>query len=205
MIPQEDINESLAIELVYKDYTKFSLANILVEVQPGSLVLRSTLASFDYKIQDIALGVLTALKGAEVTSLGLNLYTDIYFDDLDDWHKLGDLVTPKHVWQQAMPESDAAGMANVQMQISKPKGEVGVYNFTINWLDQAKLTRFSLNNHFDTKHHDSSRKALIQKTKSQQTHVFDPIAIVSAYWQQSLDCQEHLVTSLLSQARQETA
>lgn len=205
MIPQEDINESLAIELVYKELTKFSLANVYVEVQPTTLVLRSTLASFDYKIQDIAVGVLTALKSAGVTALGLNLYTDIYFDDLEAWHKFGDLVTPKQIWQQAMPESEAVGMANIQMQINKPKGENGVYNFTIGWLDQVKLTRFSLNNHFDSKRYESVRKAPVPKAKSQQAHAFDPIAIITAYWQQSLDFQEHLVTSLMSQARQETA
>ncbi|WP_256831746.1 hypothetical protein [Pseudomonas sp. Pse1] len=202
MIPQEDIDESLAIELVYKELTKFSLANIFVEIQPGTLVLRSNHESFDYKIQDIALGILAALKGAGVTALGLNLYSDIYFKSLDAWHKIGDLITPKSVWHEAMPESGNAGMASVQMQLNKPSGEVGVYNFTVGWLDQPQTTRFSLNNHFDSKPIENNRRPP-SKNKGSDIHAFDPIAIVSAYWQQSLEYQAHLVDSILSQAWKE--
>jgi hypothetical protein len=202
MIPQEDIDESLAIELVYKELTKFSLANIHVEVQPGTLILRSAHESFDYKIQDLALGVLSAWKSSDITAIGLNIYTDVSFDSLEAWHKVGDLIAPKSVWQKAMPDSPSAGMANLQVQIEKPKGELGVYNFTAGWLAKPKVTRFSLNNHFDSKPHVNFREPA-SKTKNSVSHPFDPIAIVSACWEQSLECHEHIIKSVLSQAWQE--
>lgn len=198
MIPQEDIDENLAIELVYKDLTKFSLANIYVEIQPSTLILRSDHPSFDYRIHDLALSILSALKDCKVRALGLNLYTDVYFDSLDYWHSVGDLITPKDIWYKAIPESEKIGMANVQMQIKKPEGEQGLYNFTVGWLETPKAIRFSINNHYDDKQPAAS------KQKNLRSGSFDPIAIVTACWQQTLDFHEHLIHSLLSQAKLET-
>ena len=202
MIPQEDIDENLAIELVYKELTKFSLANVFVEIQEGMIVLRSDHPSFDYKIHDLALGILSSVKKSEVTALGINLYTDVFFEDADFWHKVGHRLAPKDIWLQAAPDSERVGMANLQMQINKPAGEPGVYNFTVGWLDKPKAIRFSLNNHFDSKHH-SGYVASTSMYKKAGSPVFDPIAIISAYWQQTLDFQSHVVNSLLAQVRQE--
>lgn len=199
MIPQEDIDENLAIELVYKDLTKFSLANIHVEIQCATLILRSDHSSFDYRIHDLAISILSVLKSHEVRAVGLNLYTDVYFNSLDGWHSVGDLITPKEVWLEAIPDSERVGMANIKMQIMKAKGERGVYNFTVGWLDTPKAIRFSINNHYD-----SNQLSSASKHKSSRSGVFDPAAIVSACWQQTLDFHEHLVSSLLSQAKQET-
>lgn len=198
MIPQEDIDENLAIELVYKDLTKFSLANIHVEIQCNTLILRSDHISFDYRIHDLALSILAALKEDKVRAVGLNLYTDVYFDSLDYWHGVGDLITPKSVWLKAIPESERVGMINVQMQIIKPKGQQGLYNFTVGWPEAHKLIRFSINNHYDTKQESSA-----VRNKSGRSVAFDPIAIVTAYWQETLDFHEHLILSLLSQAKLE--
>lgn len=198
MIPQEDIDENLAIELVYKDLTKFSLANIQVEIQCTTLILRSDHPSFDYRIHDLALSILSALKDNKVRAVGLNQYADVHFDSLDSWHSVGNLITPKDVWFSAMPDSERIGMANVQMQIMKPKGEQGLYNVTVGWLETPKAIRFSINNHYDSKQSYSS-----VKQKAGRSGAFDPIAIITACWQQTLDFHEHLILSLLSQAKLE--
>lgn len=201
LIPQEDLDENLAIELVYKELTKFSIANISIEIQQGILVLRSDHASFDYRVHDLAFGILAILKDVECSALGINIYTDLLFESSDFWHKIGDLIAPKPIWKNAFPESPRIGMANVQMQLNKPEREFGVYNFTVSWLETPNAIRFSLNNHFDNK----VRKFIAASPDRKQALVkdFDPLSIVSVHWEQSLKFHEQIVSSILAQAEEE--
>lgn len=198
MIPQEDINETLTIELVYKEITRFSVANVVVEVKPDMVVFRSAQASYDYLIHDLALGVLTSIKSANVTAVGLNVWQDIVIRDDKLWHKFGDVLAPKAFWNIAVPESGRAGLVTLQMQIRKPDGEPGIYNFTVQISELTNGMRWSLNNHFDNDKYKGVDRSLFKKKQGAKSD-FDPVAIVSACWQQTLDCHRSAIGSLLSQ------
>lgn len=199
MIPQEDIDENLTIELVYKDITKFSVANVLIEVRADMVILRSAQASFDYKIHDLAIGILSSFKGADVRAVGLNIHHDLVVKTEELWHGFGDMLAPKKMWHAASPESPRVGMVSMQMQLNKPEGAPGIYNFSVGLTDAARGVRVQLNNHFDNDRFkgDVSKAA---KKKGLGASGFEPVAIVSAYWQQTLDYHSAVTESLFTQA-----
>ena len=198
MIPQEDIDETLTIELVYKEITRFSVANIVVEIRPDTVVFRSAQSSFDYLIHDLALGVLTSIKSANVTAVGLNVWEDVVIRDDKLWHKFGDVLAPKTFWNVAVPESGRAGLVTLQMQLRKPDGDPGVYNFTVQISELANGMRWSLNNHFDNDKYKGVDRSPYKKKAGVKSD-FDPVAVVSAYWQQTIECHGDVIASLLSQ------
>ncbi|MGU9808437.1 hypothetical protein [Pseudomonas sp. LF052] len=198
MIPQEDIDETLTIELVYKEVTRFSVANVIVEIRPDVVVLRSTQSSFDYLVHDLAVGVLTSIKSAGVTAVGLNIWQDVVIRDNKLWHQFGDMLAPKEFWSVAVPESGRAGLVNLQMQINKPDGDPGVYNFSVQISELANGMRWSLNNHFDNDKYKGVDRSPYKKKAGVKSD-FDPVAVVSAYWQQTIECHSDVIASLLSQ------
>jgi hypothetical protein len=199
MLPQEDIDESLSIELVYKDITKFSVAGIVVEVRADMLILRSEQVSFDYMLHDLALGVITSVKHANITAVGLNVFDDIVISDDKLWHKFGDVLAPKEIWNVAVPNSGRAGLVNMQMQLRKPVGEPGVYNFTVQLTDRANGMRLSLNHHFD-----NDKFKGVEHFSYKKKSGLDALAVVSACWQETLDCHRNAIDSLLLQVARES-
>lgn len=199
MIPQEDIDENLTIELVYKDITKFSIANVVVEIRADMVILRSNQASFDYKIHDLAIGILSNLKAARVKAVGLNVYHDLVVGTEELWHSFGDMLAPKSMWLAASPESPRVGMASMQMQLNKPEGAPGIYNFSLGLTDMTRGVRVQINNHFDDNRFKGDVSKPIKK-KGLGVSGFEPLAIVSAYWQQTLDYHYAVTESLFTQA-----
>lgn len=197
LIPQEDLTDVLEVDLVYSDMTKFTLGNITIEIFPGKIVLRSGIESLDYRIHDLALGILTAHKGAAVSAIGFNIFNDWFFDDAGLWHKVGDLLAPKQPWLSAVPDSPKAGLAKMQMQVTKPDGVPGIYNIGVSWLEEKQWIRFSLNDHYDeSRTSDKFKSPYLKKSKG-----FDAASVLTAFWQHTLDFQKQVVKSLVEQAR----
>ncbi|MFG0394736.1 hypothetical protein ACF8LH_13130 [Pseudomonas sp. zbq_4] len=200
LIPQEDVNENLDVDIVYSEMTKFTIADIIIEVHSNKLVLRSGLESLDYRIHDLALGVLSILKKPGITALGINAYNDWYFEDIGLWHKIGDLLAPKNAWLEAVPDSPRAGLAKLQMQVRKQEGQPGIYNFGVSWLEENQWLRFTINDHYDQA--QVAKNPPAPHKKGSKAAVFDPAAIISSFWQYTLDFQKHVVGRLIQQAKE---
>ncbi|WP_122549826.1 hypothetical protein [Pseudomonas viridiflava] len=204
MIPQEDVDDNLSIDIVYKEATRFSLASIVVEILVDRVILRSYLSSFDYKIHDLAVGILSlpAFKNTKVSGVGLNVFHDVSVTDDEVFHRLGDRLAPKDIWLNSMPDIDRAGLWQLQVQLVKASNVPGVYNFTAVRSEIKNGLRFSLNNHFDDVNFRGELKKSPTK-KPKGSHVFDAVALVSAYWQETLDVHVHVIDSLLNNIAQE--
>lgn len=202
LLPSEDIISNLAIEIVYKDLTRFTLPNITVEIQPDRLTLRSGIESLDFMIVDLAVGVLSLNKKLNVTAVGLNLREDYYFEDSRHWNNIGDILAPKDIWYEISPDSAKAGLTNLSMQVRRPVGERGVFNFSVSWLERRGWTRFQTNLHYASSQSViDSEGRLLPKGKFKQG--FDPLRIVSECWPDSRDFQKRAVDSLLRKAQGE--
>lgn len=201
LIPQEDVTDSLEIDVVYSELTKFTLGNIGVEITQNKMVLRSSLESHDVRIHDLALSVLALVRDAEVSALGLNVYNDWYFHDVDDWHRVGDMLAPKQPWLNVYPASPRVGLAKMQMQVKKPEGMPGVFNLGVSWLDEKKWIRFSVNDHYDGNYLGSSSAHHVGGT-FQKSKKFDPVTIISTFWMDTLRLQRDIAAQIVEQARE---
>jgi hypothetical protein len=201
LLPQEDAAENLAIEIVYKDLTRFTLPNISIEIQPTRMVLRSDNESLDFMIVDLAVGLLTIQSKIEVTAIGLNLYEDYKFEDADVWNGVGDMLAPKDLWYEANPESPKAGLANLQVQVRKQKGERGVYNFSVAWLERQGWTRFQTNDHYDVNQKPLDDDGVL--IKGVNFDKFDPVKVIATGWDTSRECHYRTIKVLIDKAEKE--
>ncbi len=203
LLPPEDAVDNIAIEIVYKDLTRFTLPNIAIEVQPNRMILRSNKESLDFMIVDLAVGVLTILSKIEVTALGLNIFEDYEFDDGEVWNRVGDMLAPKDVWSEILPETPKAGLANLQMQVRKAITERGVYNFNVSWLERQGWTRFQTNDHYDSAQRPiDADGALIKRATFDK---FDPVSLISAGWDARGAFHRRAVQTLITRAEKEVA
>jgi hypothetical protein len=201
LLPQEDAVENLAIEIIYKDLTRFTLPNISIEIQPGRMILRSDNESLDFMIVDLAVGVLTIQSKIEVTAVGLNLHEDYKFEDADVWNGVGDMLAPKDIWYEASPESPKAGLSNLQIQVSKKKGERGVYNFSVAWLERQGWTRFQTNDHYDVNQKPLDDQGFA--IKGFKFEKFDPVKVIAAGWEISRAFHHRTIRVLIDKAEKE--
>lgn len=148
LVPQEDLDASLAIDVIVKEMTKFSFANISIEVQEERVVIRSDEPSFSYRVHDLALGIANFLPDSNIRALGLNVTSEIECESTDAWHHLGDFLTPKDIWVEMYPETERAGLKSLQIQLKKPDVNTTLYNFGVAWTQTQNRVQFSLNHHF---------------------------------------------------------
>ncbi|HGM6313407.1 hypothetical protein [Pseudomonas juntendi] len=203
LLPEEDAVDNVAIEIVYKDLTRFTLPNITVEIQPSRVVLRSDRESLDFMIVDLAVGILTILNKVQITALGLNVFEDYEFEDNAVWNEVGDILAPKGVWSEILPETPKAGLQNLQIQIRKPIRERGVYNFNVSWLERHGWTRFQTNDHYESGQKPVDGNGLPLKGVSFEK--FDPVKLISAGWDSRKEFHLRAVQTLIARAEKEVA
>lgn len=193
LLPEEDADSQIGIEVVIKELTKFSVSSISVEVTEDRVVFRSNDKAFDSLIRDLAVGVITLLPDSKITAVGLNVVEHLEFLDHKFWHYMGHALAPKEIWLDALGETKHVGLKVLTLQAAKPKGQIGSYNISFSWLNRPDWAQFSFNNHYSDGsdiQFDAEHKALAEKD-------YNPLDIVLRHWEQALDQNDHAISRLL--------
>jgi len=75
-------------------------------------------------IKDLAVGIFQLLSHTPVAAVGLNFMAHFKISSEDEYHKLGDKLAPKDLWNKLYPEG-SAGLAELSIRIqSTPRGEL---------------------------------------------------------------------------------
>ena len=110
--------------VVAKQLTRFQTDWFILEVieQRFSLTGRGPLAASP-ALKDLAAGILLLVPHTPITAMGLNFFAHYKFLIEADYHKVGDILAPKAVWNKVVaPEGDKdIGLLNLTMQISPYK------------------------------------------------------------------------------------
>lgn len=198
LLSDEEVEEQLQIECILKEFTKFSLSSITIEIQEDRIVLRCTLPEFNYLIKDLATGIIANLPELEITSMGLNFTQEIEFHDEKFWHFSGDYLAPKTIWEEIVPNSPRVGLRTLNLQASKRDEEIGVFNFTYAWSNKPLWSRLVLNHHIT-----NGNDILDKKKKDFAAKKFDPYRIIIEDWDSTLDlgCNstDHLLNRLVKE------
>ncbi|TBW01368.1 hypothetical protein E0E52_19715 [Azotobacter chroococcum] len=189
LLPSEDVDQNIGIDVIVKEFARFSLSSITIEVQENRLSIKSFEESFDFLMLDLAKGILALLPESNVTAIGLNIYHDLECLDIDFAHFLGDMLVPKDIWSSAFPESPRFGLINLQVQAVSPGGD-SFYNFSVFPVHKPDLVRFSLNNHFEKKA-DSSEVG---------SKGFEAVEVIESGWASTLSLYEHVSNYVLDAA-----
>lgn len=69
-------------------------------------------------LKDLAVGIFTLLAHTPITAVGLNFTGHYKLDSEKEYHKVGDVLAPKDIWDKLYPgENESAGMAELTIRI----------------------------------------------------------------------------------------
>jgi hypothetical protein len=108
--------------------------------------------AFSHAFQDLAEGIASLVPHTPVTALGLNFMGHYKLPTEAEFHKVGDILVPKKIWNDLIdPANEAAGMADVLVRIQHVKrGEQDPDELRIQ-VQPSSLVKFgvflSCNNH----------------------------------------------------------
>lgn len=64
-------------------------------------------------VRDLAAGILSLVPHTPVSALGLNFTAHYRLDTTDDYHKVGDVLAPKGIWEDLFDGEHSLGMADL--------------------------------------------------------------------------------------------
>lgn len=195
LLPAEDADSQIGVEVIVKEITKFRMSSISVDVQEERVVFRSESKEFDYLIRDLAVGLVTFLPEANVTALGMNVVEQVEFLDTDFWHFIGDKFAPKEIWLEALGGSPHVGLKGLSLQVAKPDGVLGLYNLSFGLSPGSSKASIGFNDHYSLGCVTPSRKG---DGKPQNDDDFNPLDILLNSWESTLEYQGLIVERMLS-------
>lgn len=68
--------------------------------------------------RDLAVGIFQLLPHTPITAVGLNFLAHFKLENEDAYHRVGDALAPKEVWQRLYPE-EMPGLANLTVKIQR--------------------------------------------------------------------------------------
>ena len=143
-----DDNESAELEVVHNDISKFNLDWLSIEVLRNKFVAKTNDPSKFNPLRDLIISVFNILDHTPITQLGMNLNLNYTIENEDDWHKIGDTLAPKEIWNKSLPKR--VGLMSLQVICDRDDDYDGNFNVT---LQPTKLEKHGLtcivNNHIE--------------------------------------------------------
>ncbi len=68
-------------------------------------------------IRDLAVGILSLVSHTPITAIGLNFLAHFRFNTEAEYHKIGDVLAPKTIWDSLYPDRSSAGLADLSIRI----------------------------------------------------------------------------------------
>jgi len=119
------------LKVMFPDLTEWSTESLLLHATRDRLLVQARLESAADAVRDLVLGILQLLEHTRVTALGLNRSMHFDVGGEANWHKVGDTLAPKAIWDRHL--GTRVGMRVLQLERS-PRGDglagktvVGVY------------------------------------------------------------------------------
>ena len=147
--------------------------------------------------QDLAEGIASLVPHTPVTALGLNFMGHYKLPTEAEYHKVGDVLVPKTIWNELIdPKSEMAGMADVTVRIQhgergKPVTDPDELRIQVQPSAQVKFGVFlSCNNHLEWFARKPQGKANAEGAAE----------VVSAEWESAWHRAESIFDGLLMKA-----
>ena len=77
----------------------------------------------------------------------MNLIIDCEFVNKETWHKLGDVLAPKTIWQKSLP--DRIGLTNLTVESPRSDKFEGYLQVSIGPIEPKYQARININNHIE--------------------------------------------------------
>ena len=174
LITQDDV-KGAKIEIVHNDLSKFSLEWLGVDVLRNKFIVRTNDPSQFSPMRDLMISVFGILEHMPITQLGMNSRRTYKIDKEEHWHKVGDVLAPKMVWEESLPKR--VGLTSLTVRSPRPDSLEGHVNVSISSFRSSFFgVNFDVNNHVElgANQEDGEKK-------------YDVSMILAEHWDSSLD------------------
>ena len=149
LIPADDL-AGAKVEVVHNDISKFTLEWLGVDVLSNKFIARTNDPSKFSPLKDLMISVFNVLEHTPIVQIGLNLITDYKINSEENWHKIGDTLAPKTIWEQCLPKR--VGLKSLKLVSPRPDELKGIMNVSIDSYGNEQIpygVRFNINNHIE--------------------------------------------------------
>lgn len=95
--------EKAEIGVVHPEITAVTMGGVSIQVASDRFVATTTQEPI--VMRDLVLGTFQVLEHSPVTAMGMNRDLHFVLDAEADWHRLGDTLAPKSVWNEVLSNS----------------------------------------------------------------------------------------------------
>lgn len=146
--------------------------------------------------KDLAVGILSLVPHTPITAIGLNFLAHFRLGTEAEYHKIGDVVAPKPIWNSLYPDKNTAGLANLTIRIQDAeRGQTprsgNEKRISVQPSGKVKFGVFlSLNDH----------REIVETKDDGMTAAEQAAALIDSVWQNSWDDAVRVFDSVVSQA-----
>lgn len=150
-----------------------------LQVVENQFVLNSK-SALSPAFRDLAIGMLSLVPHTPVTALGLNFMADYRLPDVEQYHRVGDVLAPKGIWNDLFPgENINCGMGNLTIRVA-PAGRDKIpdtKNQRQVFVQPSQSLKYGV--HFAYNDH----RDLTETTSSRETPAERAVSIVANEWE----------------------
>lgn len=114
--------DNAVVEIIHPEINIFNLDWLRLEVTRGRFKASSLQEPFWEVLRDLVLGTFRLLRHTPIRALEINKEVHIKMNSTEEWHALGDWLTPKGPWNNIL---EKPGMSSLVMEGVRPDGYFG--------------------------------------------------------------------------------
>jgi hypothetical protein len=182
LISQVEIDD-VNVEIIHRDIAKFSLSWLSIEVVSNRFTARTNDQSYFLPLKDLVVSIFSILNQTPVVQMGMNRAFDVALQDEATWHKVGDTLAPKTIWNKVLPER--VGLTSLKVKSPRADGLEGSINASV---ETSRLQDIKYGVHFGVNSH---------------VEINDDVTIeyvLTKYWEESLHSSEKMCESIIEEA-----
>lgn len=199
LIGDEDMKSAMEVNslAITPDISRFETEWFSIQVIKEQFVMNSK-GPVTPALKDLVTGIFTLLEHTPLSAIGINSIAHYKIYSVDEFHKIGDVLAPKNIWNSIYPESDSqsVGLHQVTLEINpfKRESEASVGNYKRVTLSRSDKLPHSIYFIFND-HNLITIEKNSMKTASEKL-----LEIVDSNWDTSQQEAKTLFSSVLHQA-----
>ncbi|MBU1170505.1 MAG: hypothetical protein KKD44_13160 [Proteobacteria bacterium] len=194
LISEDDIDIN-KIDIVHPDLSKFYFDWLAIEVIPSKFTARTNDPSKYSPLRDLVVSIFNILEHTPINQLGLNLIMNFSISSEDDWHRIGDTLAPKEIWNASLQNilsltslNHRVGLKSLSITTKRNDDYDGDINISIGPSAVEKFSvNYSVNNHIELK----KDKLDLSSTE-----------VISNLWDKSVKMAQNLADTTLTEILQ---
>lgn len=147
-ISQQDF-DAVTIQVVHKDVTQFLVSGFQFQILANQFQVTATDERYFSPLKDLVINIYSVLDRTPITAFGANYNVHFTTKSEDDWHQIGNYLTPKEFWKKsfAKPGMRALTIEGENIFSTEGKGYVHLKVEPSQLIRQGVYAQ--VNNHFD--------------------------------------------------------